>query len=1491
MGQLTGGPHATLIGCLGAASLCLFCRSPNTQFRTESLRYNIGDEAVRASRKMACVGKAPEFDAGVESFGTYARRLEQYFIANGIVGADQDSKRRAVFLSVVGAKTFGLLEDLVAPTAVSDCTYSNLVEVLEAHFEPQTSTIVARFRFHSCCRGDQEGVSAFLARLRKLAKPCQFAAGVLEEMLRDRLVCGIKNERLQSRLLSEPHLTLPLAVELAQAHESAAASAAELSGHQAGVSGESAVHQMRRAGERPAGRTGGGPGARRGPLRPAPVAAPHHQRSNSRDGGSSECPRCLRAHHQSACPFRGKQCFSCGQRGHIRAACGRWSQQHLRQLTADDPPSATAMQCDDSASDELPRECWEAPDPVSAEAGDGAYALYSVKPSECERRPPLMVRVALDGRVVDMELDTGAALSVCSDSVFRQLWPRGGPKLEPCEVKLRTYSGEPLVVCGRASVEVDYDGTSTRLPLIVVEGDGPCLFGRNWLSHIRLDWPTVCRVSPECRVQPILDEFPDVFRDELGCYRGGEVNIEIDPDVQPRFFKPRSVPLAYRETVDAELEKQIQQGLWEPVHHSKWAAPLVVVPKADGKLRICGDYKLTINRAAKVDQYPLPRVEELFSKLSGCKVFSKIDLKSAYNQLVLDEKSREFLTVNTPRGLLRPLRLSYGYASAVSLFQRTMETLLAGVPGVGVFLDDLVVAGADVEGHDATLRTVLRRLDEAGLRVNLAKCQFGVESVTYLGLKISSKGVETTGEKTAAIREAPEPRNVGELRKWLGLVNYYAKFLKNLSNTLAPLYRLLRKGVSWRWAAAEKAAFQAAKDMLSEPPVLAHFDPALPVVLACDAGPYGVGCVLSQLHHGRERPVAFYSRALSDTETRYSQTDREALAVVTGVKKFNYYLAGRTFRIQSDHKPLLGLLGEQKPLSLMASPRMVRWALLLGAYDYRLEYRPGSKQGHCDALSRLPPAVSPVTSVPVPAETVHLLEFFDASPVNVSQLRMWTSRDPILSAVYKCVRDGGWESLGDLGPDIQPYKSRVGELSIQGGCVMWGSRVVIPPQGRPRLLKLLHEGHPGESRSKMLARMYMWWPKLDDDIRDIVRACEKCQERKGKAPESPLHPWQWPSRPWERVHIDYCEANGRIFFILVDAHSKWIEVYPARTLDSEGTIDKLRMSFACWGIPNVLVSDNAQCFVSKQFETFCQLNGIRHLTTPCLSPKSNGLAERAVQTFKNGFYKQTTGSVETKVSRFLFRYRTTPHSLTLRSPAELFLGRQPRTHLAAVTPDISQHVSDKQYEQKCRRDKGAQERDVGVGDTVYVSAVDRLRGMETCRWVPGVVMGVNGLKFTIELCDGRIIVRHADQVRKRYCEHSELHSPKNVLPSRPAVTVLPSVPVVLPPVPPVLPSVPAGLGALPPVPTAPVAAAAAVAAPAPAPAGAPMVVGARSRAPPPLPSPARNRDTSGAPSPARPTVSTPAPGSSELPRYSLRNRATLKHPDKLVYGVRHVSLF
>ncbi|KAF0312266.1 uncharacterized protein FJT64_016994 [Amphibalanus amphitrite] len=285
-------------------------------------------------------------------------------------------------------------------------------------------------------------------------------------------------------------------------------------------------------------------------------------------GRAGACTRCLRRHRPESCPFRTKQCFRCGRTGHIRAVCSRWTQQQLHQLEGDVEPAVDVETLGHEHGGDDRRETTRVPE-------DEVYSLFHLQTGLGKRRPPLLVDLTLDGQPVKMEVDTGAAVSVCSVADFDRLWPDRGPVLQPCSVQLKTYSEEPIAVLGQVEVDIDYAGQSARLPLVVVDGSGPCLFGRNWLEYIRLDWPAICQVRSQSldgqrtrRVDDILREFPDVFKEELGCYTGGEVSIDVDPGVQPRFFKPRTVPLAYREEVDAQLEKGIKDGLWEPVRHS-----------------------------------------------------------------------------------------------------------------------------------------------------------------------------------------------------------------------------------------------------------------------------------------------------------------------------------------------------------------------------------------------------------------------------------------------------------------------------------------------------------------------------------------------------------------------------------------------------------------------------------------------------------------------------------------------------------------------------------------------------------------------------------------------------------------------------------------------------------------------------------------------------------------------------------------------------------
>ncbi len=345
------------------------------------------------------------------------------------------------------------------------------------------------------------------------------------------------------------------------------------------------------------------------------------------------------------------------------------------------------------------------------------------------------------------------------------------------------------------------------------------------------------------------------------------------------------------------------------VEWSDWATPIVPLPKQDGSVRICGDFKGTINPTLQAEQYPLPRIEDIFAHLAGGKTFSKIDLRQAYHQIELEEESKKYLTINTSMGLFQYNRLVFGITSAPAIWQRTMDQILEGTSGISCILDDMIVTGKSDAEHLANLEEVLRRLHHHGLN------EFFTEKITFCGHDIDSEGLHKATDKTAAMVNAPRAQSVAEVRSFLGLVNYYHKFPPNLATISHSLNQMLESNYhdQWNWTDQCEEAFSQVKVMIASDLVLTHYDPDLPLQLACDASPVGIGAVLSHvMADGTERPIAFASRSLSKAERNYAQIDKEALATVWGVKKFHNYLFGRNFTLLTDHEPLTSIFHPSK---------------------------------------------------------------------------------------------------------------------------------------------------------------------------------------------------------------------------------------------------------------------------------------------------------------------------------------------------------------------------------------------------------------------------------------------------------------------------------------------------------------------------------------------------------------------------------------------------
>ena len=662
-----------------------------------------------------------------------------------------------------------------------------------------------------------------------------------------------------------------------------------------------------------------------------------------------------------------------------------------------------------------------------------------------------------------------------------------------------------------------------------------------------------------------------------------------------------------------------------------------------------------------------------------------------------------------------------------------------------MYLDDILITGKDEASHLKALEEVLKRLSDAGLRVKRDKCLFLVSSVVFLGHKVDSKGLHPLQDKIEAIEAAPTPSSVTELKAYLSLLTYYGKFQPNLSTRLTPLYQLLKKGVVWEWTPAQDKAFKESKKLLSSESFLVHFDPTLPLTLACDASAYGIGAVLAhRFPDGSERPIGYASRTLNGAERNYSQLEKEGLSLVFGIKKFYAYLFGKPFELLTDHQPLLG---QGRSTSPQASARIRRWSIYLSMFEYTLKFRRTTAHANADALSRLPLPVEPAVSR-TPPELVLLTEHLSNSPVSADQIRVQTRKDPVLGPALQYLEQG-WPATLDKESPMYPLFQRRNELSLFDGCIVWGTRVVIPSDCREAVLTELHDSHPGMSRMKGLARMYVWWPGITTDIEITVRQCPECQSNRAMPPQAPLQPWSWPTRPWSRLHLDYAgPVGGKMYLILIDAHSKWIEAFCTASSTSAAVIAELKPLFAQFGLPETIVTDNGTCFVSAEFEDFLARNGIRHLTSAPYHPQSNGLAERAVQIVKNGLKKVTEGNIRTRLAKILFCYRLTPQTTTGLSPAEMLLGRRPRSRLDLLKPHSAERVEKRQMAQKSQHDQHARDRVFTKRDPVFVRNYH-----QGDRWLPGIVTEKTGpVSFKVKLTTGQNRRCHQDQLRKRSVE-------------------------------------------------------------------------------------------------------------------------------------------
>lgn len=629
---------------------------------------------------MSRLGKIEEFDAKVQTFDSYLERFEHFVSANDIA----QEKKLSVFLTVIGAEAYEVLKNLVVPALPGEKTFDEVKVLLRNHYSPPISIIAERCRFNCRVQLEHESVEDFITEIKHLARKCDFGS-FLKDAMRDRLVAGIRSEDIQRALFTEENLSFESACKIALARELAAKQTAILQ----------------------AGGTNSGVNAVKSEVNPTAQKNRSMQRNEKR---KTKCSCCGKAHDFDNCWYKNYKCNRCSQVGHLQKMCPRKALHKRTHI-------------------------------VSESSSEDEHTMYACHDSSGKKKG-YIVTMTIEGKSVPMQVDTGAAVTVVPEEVYRSTFPH--VKCEPTAVVLKTYTGEKINVLGECQVKVQYDEQQAVLPAVIVhdaERKLPVLLGRTWLEKFQLNWQSLFSLSIDDRVASLREKYAGVFSPTLGAIKNYEAQIVLKPGASPVFCRARPVPFALREAVEKQLDELEKHGVVTRVSHSDWATPLVVVPKKEGdKLRLCGDFKVTVNPVLKMDHYPLPQPEELFTSVCDGKVFCVLDLSSAYQQVVLSEESRRILTVNTHKGLYQFNRLPYGIASAPALFQALMDKVLIGIKNVGCYIDDVIIAGKDVNECYKTFDIVLKRLSEHNITLRTEKCKFFQSSVRYLGHQLSSEG-------------------------------------------------------------------------------------------------------------------------------------------------------------------------------------------------------------------------------------------------------------------------------------------------------------------------------------------------------------------------------------------------------------------------------------------------------------------------------------------------------------------------------------------------------------------------------------------------------------------------------------------------------------------------------------------------------------------------------------------------------------------------------
>ncbi|UYV67738.1 K02A2.6-like [Cordylochernes scorpioides] len=746
--------------------------------------------------------------------------------------------------------------------------------------------------------------------------------------------------------------------------------------------------------------------------------------------------------------------------------------------------------------------------------------------------------------------------------------------------------------------------------------------------------PILVNHLEEIREHELLEHNRNVFSQH--AIDLGKVAIQhkiITKSEQPISLRPYRRPLKEYEEIAEQVKELLEHKLIR-TSDSPWAFPVVMVPKKDGNKRMCIDYR-RLNEITLDDRQPLPHIQDMFDRLHGSRFFSTLDVAWGYWQIEMDPQSIQKTAFVTNDGHYEFLVMPFGLKNAASTFQRIIQHILGELlwKGTCSFQDDILVYTKTWQEHIELLSKVFDKLRQYNMKLKLSKCIFGRTEVKYLGHIISHNQLKPDPGKVKSIQDFPRPDTVKKVRQFMGLANYYRKFVKDFSKISFPLVQLTRKNQPFIWNEEVEESFAKLKMALSTKPVLAIYNPDYPSKVYTDASKYGIGAILTQIGpDNEEHVIAYYSKTLQLHQENYSAYEMECLAVIQATDHFHVYIENQPFEIITDHAALQWLFTMKKP-----KPKYFRWILSLSSKSCNIVHRSGKQQTHVDAPSRLP-----VVNI----ATQELQEHQQNS--DLSFLKNSYTHDGVVMIKQKGV-----------------------------------FKAVVPNSLTKKILEEYHDSlsHPSMTKTCKLLTQCYWWKGITTDIKNYVRSCKSCQLVKVRheptlgemiTPTSNIQPLQMIG--CDTIVLGTAAANTKHKFIqvFVDHATRYLWAYPTITNTAQAVTQCLDKIIKSVNSINTILTDNGKNFISKEFNKFLSLQGIKHTYTSPYHPQCNGICEKLNDTIMTklriAVLEKPRCKWSTLLPQVVKNYNSTPHDVTGFSPLFLMYGIGNVPEFADQTP-------------------------------------------------------------------------------------------------------------------------------------------------------------------------------------------------------------------------------